>query len=527
MTLRIVSLLLIFLLVGSLVGWALSTGMSINYWFVVTSPATFLILFAIWYAFLGLGDARRRIRVSLGLVGLLILTAVVAACLLRYEGSTSGSSLPRLVWRWTDSGVEETTVRSRVGGSSIDPGLREEAGSVRTNFLGPGGDGMWKNVSFSLDWSTEDPVELWRRPIGAGWSSFAVDGGRAITQEQVEGSEKVTCLDLLTGEELWTQSDEGVTFLKAKEGRAGVLMGGEGPRGTPTIFGGRVFVLGSTGIAKCLSISSGDLLWQRNVITEFGGVIPKWGKSSSPLVLGEEELVLFTGSDEPGATVVACDLVSGETRWTYQGEGASYSTPRLLQIMGTPQVVCVNQNDVASLDPSTGEELWRFEWKGTNPKVGQPILIGENRILVSASYGVGSPLIEVQKDGESWTTERVWNSIRMKTKFSSVSVLGDLAFGLDEGRLAAISLEDGAKVWKREKFGFGQQLLVEDHLLIQTEPGDVVIGKVDEEQFTETGRIEALSSMTWNAPALAGRFLLVRNDREAVCYVLPRKSKKS
>jgi outer membrane protein assembly factor BamB len=418
-------------------------------------------------------------------------------------------------------------VVTRVAGSTIAPGLREEAESARTNFLGPDANGMWDRVEFTLDWSSESPVELWRRPIGAGWSSFAVDGGRAITQEQVEGSERVTCVDLLTGKEIWTQADEGVTFLKAKEGRAGVLMGGEGPRGTPTISADRVFVLGSTGIAKCLSFSDGKLLWQRNVITEFGGVIPKWGKSSSPLVLADRELVLFTGSDEPGATVVACDMASGETRWVYQGQGASYSTPRLLQIMGTPQVICVNQNDVASLDPSTGEELWRFEWKGTNPKVGQPILVGENRILVSASYGVGSPLIELRKDGGSWTTTRVWNSIRMKTKFSSVSVLGDLAFGLDEGRLAAISLEDGSKVWKREKFGFGQQLLVEDHLLVQTEPGDVVIGKVDEEQFTETGRIDALSSMTWNAPALAGRFLLVRNDREAVCYVLPRKRNKS
>ena len=109
----------------------------------------------------------------------------------------------------------------------------------------------------------------------------------------------------------------------------------------------------------------------------------------------------------------------------------------------------------------------------------------------------------------------------MKTKFSSPVILGGVAYGIDEGRLAAIDLETGEKVWKNEKVGFGQQLLFGDHLLIQTEEGPLLTGPVSEDGFTETGRIDALSTMTWNVPTVAGRLLLARNDREAVCYLLP------
>jgi outer membrane protein assembly factor BamB len=303
----------------------------------------------------------------------------------------------------------------------------------------------------------------------------------------------------------------------------GAAMGGDGPRSTPTIFGERVFSLGSTGIANCLNIDDGELLWTRNVIKEYDGEVQRWGSANAPLVIPDENLVIFAGTDKPGATLIACDIDTGESRWVYQGSGASYSSPRIMTFSGVEQLISVNAKDVTGLSIKDGKELWKYEWSGNFPKVGQALRADENLLLVTASYGIGSPLLEISKKGEQWEVTKVWNSTRMKTKFSSAAIIDQHAYGLDEGRLACIDLKTGKKVWKGEKFGFGQHLLFGNQLLIQAEKGYLATGTITPEGFTETGRIEALDSMTWNVPAIAGRLLLVRNDREAACYLLPEK----
>lgn len=518
---RIFTLFLLLAAVAGLVVYALSSGLSMMYWLVLASPMILLLLLTIWYALLGWGDLAKRLSVS-GIMFLsLILITVGVRYLTRYEGSASGSSMPRLVWKWSEEKAPSESIETKVNETAVNQTIETEAQNAATNFLGPGQDGMWESVPFALNWDVNPPVELWRRPVGEGWSSFAVADGKAVTLEQIGDDEHISCLELLTGKELWTQKDRGVNFVKSKEGAPGAVMGGEGPRSTPTIYQDKIYVMGSTGNTRCLELKSGKVIWERNVITDYAGLIPKWGKSNSPLILEKEGLVVVTGSEVAGVNIIALDLLTGEPKWTYETEGSSYSTPRILTMLETRQVVSVNANDACGLDPSTGEELWKYEWSGSFPKVGQPLPVGDNRILLTASYGVGSPLIELEKTGDKWSVTQLWKSTRMKTKFSSASILDGYAYGIDEGRLAAIDLETGEKAWKREKYGFGQQLLVEDHLIIQTEPGPVVIGKPTPEQFNEIARIEALSSMTWNSPALAGRFLLVRNDREAVCFLLP------
>lgn len=492
------------------------------YWVVLFSPLIALLFFAAWYRFFGWGSPGTRRKVSgFLLLGLLLFLAGMGL-LTRYEGSTSGSSLPRLAWKWTKKG-EAQPGNIRVNTAAQSPEVRDLADKATADFLGANRDGAWAKAPFSFDWAGQAPVELWRRPVGAGWSSFAVSAGRAVTLEQAGPDEQTTCLQLLTGETIWTHADPGIDFVKVKGASSGAAMGGDGPRSTPAIHQGRVFILGSTGRAKCLDFENGKLVWQRDLITENSGVIPKWGKSSCPLILNDLDTVVFTASEtEAGATLVSCDLATGEPRWSYRGNGASYSSPRLLALHGVPQIVSVNQHDITGLDPATGSLLWLYEWRGHTPKVGQPQLLPGNRILTTASYGVGSPLIEVLKEGEKWSVREVWKSKWMKTKFSSAVIIGDAAYGIDEGLLCAIDLQTGNKLWKRDKVGFGQNLLVEGHLLIQAEnPGDVILGKPTPQGFTELARLPALTSMTWNAPTLADRFLLVRNDREAICFLLP------
>lgn len=513
--LRLPLLILILISGPAVFGWVILQEMTFLNWVL---PAVGMLWLASLYLAFGAAPWRTRLR-SLALIAAGILVAgFVASRLVRYEGSASGSSFPRLSWVWSPPVLAPVPV-TVAATSVIDPAA---AATDLKDFLGPNRDGIRNEIPFGTDWEATPPQLLWRRPVGKAWSSFVVSGNRAFTQQQVGDNEQITCLELSTGKDLWHHVDAQTRLLLEREENGGAAMGGDGPRATPTLDEGKIYAMGGTGIITCLDLETGRTLWSRNLIKELGGGgIHRWGMATSPLILPEGNGIVFAGPEKPGPTLVACDPDTGKNLWIYEGGGASYSSPRLMTFSGVRQIVSVNAIDVSGVDPATGKELWRHPWPGRFPKVAQPIAYGDDRLLVTASYGVGSLLLRISSSGGTFTVEQLWKTTRMKTKFSSAAVLGDHAYGLDEGRLACIDLATGERVWKNEKFGFGQHLLFKDRLLVQAESGDVVIGRVSPEGFVEQGRLKALSSMTWNTPALAGRFLLVRNDREAACYLLP------
>jgi len=522
---KYILLAIIILLAPAFIAYVQAQGMTYSNWFFVPATLVWLLLLSLWYLWFGKGIFKKRARnFGIGLFSF-VVTSYALSQLLRYEGSTSGSSYPKFSWIWQNEDPSSEPVSAsepKNSSSSISRETLEAAAADLTQFFGPDRNAMWPEAPFATNWSDDAPVEVWRRPVGEGWSSFTVSGHRAITQEQIGDDETVSCIDLFSGEALWQYSDKGVRLLLSKADQPMAEMGGEGPRSTPTIHDGKVYSLGATGILNCLDLETGDKIWSRQVLEDIEGSNHDWGVANSPLVLPQHGIVVLPGSKAPGITIVALDLESGETVWTCEGNGATYSSARLIDFFGTPQIVSVNLKDVTGHDPKTGETLWTYDWPGNFPRVGQPNKIGEDQLLLTASYGMGSPLLKLSRTGDAWSVERVWNSTRLKTKFSSAAIIDDYAYGLDEARLACINLADGRIVWKGEKYGFGQHLLFGDHLLIQAEQGHIVIGQLTPEGFTETGRIDdALSSMTWNAPAVAGRFLLVRNNKEAICYLLP------
>jgi outer membrane protein assembly factor BamB len=234
------------------------------------------------------------------------------------------------------------------------------------------------------------------------------------------------------------------------------------------------------------------------------------------------DLVIITGGNTK-PSLLAYKQSTGELAWTAGDDGSSYSTPVLMTLAGVPQIVVVNQGSVTGHDPATGTVLWRFDWPATmqSPKSAQPIQASDDSFLVTSSYGVKGHLVKVTKGSDGkLAAASVWQTSQMRTKFSSVSVLGGYAYGLDEGTLACIDMKTGERVWRGGRYGYGQHILLGDVMLMQAERGDVVLIKLQPGALNEIARLPALSSKTWNPPTLAGRWLLVRNDREMVCYEL-------
>ncbi len=377
-------------------------------------------------------------------------------------------------------------------------------------FLGPQRNASVAGVRLARDWKASPPREIWRRDVGPAWSGFAIQAGWAVTQEQHGDEEQVVAYELATGHVLWRHADAT---------RYETTIGGIGPRATPTIADGSVFALGAGGILNALDLESGALVWSRNLLEEHGASNRDWGKSCSPLVV--DNLVVASAGGPDNQSLVAYDRLSGELAWAAGTDTSSYSSPVLVTLAGREQILIRNQHSITAHDPATGAVLWSEDWPGETPNVAVPLVLGDDRVLVSSGYGIGSKLYRVEeRDGEFETTV-LWSSPRMKAKFTNLVEHDGYVYGLDDGVLVCLDPTTGERCWKKGRYGHGQVILAEDLLLVTTEKGEVILIEPNPEEHRVLGSMAPFEGKTWNPPALAGSLLLLRTDTEAVLYELP------
>ena len=396
-------------------------------------------------------------------------------------------------------------------------------------FLGSDRNSQLGDRQFTVPKDPEGLRTVWSQGIGEGWASFAVANGLAVTIEQREDQECVTCYRLADGELVWIVQHEAVHSDSA---------GGIGPRSTPIIEGDRVFVQGATGTVWCLELATGNLVWQVDLLKlagwtqEESELLIQWGRAGSPLLVDGLCIVPFGAPDDEateGRSLIALDPETGEVKWKAGPNQISYASPAIVEVDGEPQIVSVNSGAITGHRIEDGEVLWDFPWSGEAnwyPSCAAAVSVGNNQFLIGKGYGGGSALVEIKKDDAGqFSADAVWESPRvLKTKFNHPCVVDGIAYAISNGAFEAVRIEDGTQIWRqprRARFGQGQVLLAGDVFVAQSESGDVVFVALDENEYRELLRVPALTSKTWNIPTLAGRFLLVRNDRQAICYELP------
>ena len=377
-------------------------------------------------------------------------------------------------------------------------------------FRGPNRDDVIHGVRIATDWAASPPVELWRRPIGPGWSSFAVHGDLIYTQEQRGEEEIVASYKLSTGDPVWKHRD-AVRFYESN--------GGAGPRATPTLSNSRVYSFGATGILNALDERNGTVVWSHDVAAEekTKTKIPGWGFTSSPLVVDDLVIVAASG------TLAAYDRVTGHLRWSNPSRGGSYSSPHLATIAGVRQVLLLAGPGAMSVAPADGTLLWEHKWEGG--AIVQPALTAEGDILINAMSmmgGVATRRLAVAHGSGGWSVEERWTSNGLKPYFNDFVVHDGHAFGFDGSILACIDLADGKRKWKGGRFGNGQLVLLPDQdlLLVLSEDGELALVRASAEKFTELARFPALNAKTWNHPVLVGDVLLIRNGEEMAAFRL-------
>ena len=370
-------------------------------------------------------------------------------------------------------------------------------------FRGPHRDDIVPGVRIATDWSASPPVQMWRRPIGPGWSSFAVRGDLLYTQEQRGTDEVVACYRVSTGEPVWKHSD-AARFWESNAG--------PGPRGTPTLSNGRVYTFGATGIVNALDARTGAVIWSRNAGSDTGAKVPEWGFASSPLVVDNLAIVAAAGK------LVAYDIATGEPRWFGPDGGVSYSSPFLLTIDGATQILLLSDIGATSVALADGTLLWKHPWPGY--PIVQPALTANGDVLIAVSEKSGTRRLAIARGPGGWTAEERWTSAGLKPYFNDFVVHNGHAYGFDGGILACIDLKDGKRVWKGGRYGHGQLVLLPDQdlLLVLSEEGELALVAAAPDQFTQLARFPAIEGKTWNHPVLAGDAVLVRNGQEMAAF---------
>ena len=475
-------------------------------------------------------------RKRIGLTSCIIL--VIVACMFKIT-AVDGFLIPTIRLRW--SAAPDQSLASINDEILAQDTISTTAGHFDfPKFLGPKGQPLITDAIWNEDSLTPESIrQQWRRPIGAGWSAYSAvsveakqEGsksvsGIAITMQQRDNQEITTAVDIESGAPIWAITNPG---------RHETVLGGIGPRSTPTIKNGKVYTLGAFGILNCIDVSTGDVIWTHDLLALIGSSAEEdasmisWGRSSSPLVVDNLIIVPLGGKPgKPSHSLIAFDSETGKEKWRAGDRQVSYSSPIVATLDGTRQIVIVTENNVEGHNIKDGALLWQYnDWTGfsnSRASTSQPVPINETDILLTKGYGYGAARIKITRSAEGklpFVATEVWtNPTVLKTKYTNVILVGSEIIGLSDGVLQSVDVETGESNWKKGRFGHGQILMVADVLIVQNENGPLHFLKLQERGFQELLEIDAMSDLSWANLCLFENQLLIRNSVETVCYQLP------
>lgn len=348
------------------------------------------------------------------------------------------------------------------------------------------------------------PKILWKAAAGIGFSSFSVAGSRVFTMGHEDGKDTIWCFDAASGKTVWSHSYDSDLGDKYFEG---------GTTGTPTVDGGRVFVLSRWGDVFCLDAASGKVVWNRNVRQDGDLRIPDWGYSGSPLVSGGTLLLNM------GESGVALDKATGKTIWQSKNKDAGYSTPYPYSADGKPAAIIGSGRSYIAVEIATGNPLWSLDWRTSYGVNAADPIVHDGQVFISSGYEKGCALVKLGSN----PPPVVWTSKAMRNQMSPSILIGGHLYGIDgnESKNAVLKCIDwatGAEKWTYPPSGCGTVAAAGGQLIVLSDKGELSIGKATPEGFTPVSRSQILSGRCWTVPVVAHGRLYARNAAgDVVC----------
>lgn len=406
---------------------------------------------------------------------------------------------------------------ARPKGSASDPAEVEAQKGEWSRWRGPNGDNISQEKGLLTEWSKDGPPLAWRtRGLGRGYSSVAIQNGKLYTLGN-KGGNRLHCRNVEDGSEVWQ-----ATF-------------GDGdPNCTPTCDGDQIYALSRNGVLACVNAADGKIVWSRDFVKDFGGSVPTWGYSESPLVDGDR-IICTPGSNK--ALLAALNKATGETIWTTALEkdpgkghgGAGYSSVVISNGGGIKQYVTLTGKGVVGVDAKTGKLLWGYNniANGT-ANIPTPI-IKDDYVFCSSGYGDGgSALLKLSKQGTGIKADEVYYfpANKLQNHHGGMILLGKhiyMGHGHNNGFPVCVEMLTGKDAWRPGR-GPGKEsaavAYADGHIYFRYQDGTIALIEATPKEYRLKGEFKMAShnDASWPQPVIAGGKLYLRDQDELLCY---------
>ncbi len=392
----------------------------------------------------------------------------------------------------------------------------DEAPAVWSQWGGPNQDFIAPARGLATSWPEGGPERLWSRPLGEGYSAILVESGRLYTMYRTGGKEAVICLDARTGDTIWEHLYEQATERGHQQGY------GNGPRSTPLIAGDLLFTVGVAGRMHALNKNNGKVLWSHDLWDEeFDGNFLEHGYSSSPMAY-KDMVIVPVGGESAG--LAAFSQQSGAVKWKSPTFKNSYSSPRLVDILGEQQLLVFMGQELIGINPDTGELRWRYphanQW-GININI--PAVAGGDTIFLSSPQA-GARGLHLSRDGETIQVEEIWSTRKVQFFHGSSVRSGDWVYGtsgtMGPAFMVAVNIRTGEVGWRERGFAMANCVEADGKLVILDEDGMLYLASATPEKLLVLSKTQLLDRVAWTVPTIVGKTMYVRDQKQILAVNL-------
>ncbi len=395
-------------------------------------------------------------------------------------------------------------------GTAVIAGGQVKPATDWPQWNGPDRSGVSKETGLMKAWPASGPPKTWSiSNLGAGYGSIAVTGDRIFVQGTKDSYSVVFSLNRADGKGVWSKA----------LGPAMDSDRGRGPRGTPTVDADRLYVLTENGDLACLKSRDGTVLWQRNILKEFGGRTIKWLISESPLVDGN--LVIVTPGG-PNAGIVALDKMSGRTVWTSRelSDEAGYASLVVADVQGVRTVMTLTAAAGVGVRASDGQLMWAYRpVANKTANVATPVFF-DNKVFYTSAYSTGAALLELTAQGGRVAAREIYFTREMQNHHGGVVLVNGYLYGFSNAILTCLEFATGKMMWRHRSVGKGSLTYADGNLYLQSEDNVVGLAEATPAGYRERGRFGIPDSglPSWAHPVVSGGTLYVRNQGTLTSY---------
>lgn len=391
-----------------------------------------------------------------------------------------------------------------------------------TQYRGPAANGISNETVDSPSWS-QKPALLWETKTNLGFSSFVNDDQRLYTLITHEGKEACLALDIKTGKKVWLSTLGPAKYDRGAQAGTRENKGGDGPRSTPAIYKGHIYIFDAHLKITCLNAKSGKQIWSKDLIQQYNGKNIKWQNAASPLI---DDNRIFVAGGGKGQALMALNPTNGNPIWKAHDDTITHATPVAATLHGVRQIIFFTQTGLVAVVPGNGKILWRHQFDFRVSTAASPV-IHEDVVYCSAGYGVGAEAIQVNKQNKGFVAKSLWKMKKKRMNHWSTPVCKDgFLYGIfgfkqyGKAPLKCVDIRTGKEQWSKEGFGPGNCIYVDNHLVVLSDQGDLYFVKANPKKYDEIASHKVLKGKCWSTPAFSDGHIYVRSTVNGVCLKL-------